>query len=1240
MRNSVPFACPSILFLSFLLLSQRTSLVRADPAVVPFQDCFDEPDNVQNKLQVSTVYAQVLEDADEVHYLNLTVIGTSPSEIVGVTNTSNSLATLFTSTSVLTLDAWNNASYFCHTLRPPSPLPAMAEGSTSYCPLPAGPFAFSATIPWGNNRELTSLNTRLRAVDPFGQELLCLDVTTTPLEPTPHSIYGRANIILWSTVGLTLAYWVVVGIARVSTAWNRGISRPGKGVWSRAQSAGFIIASAISGERLAASPALLRFCTPSMRDVIFHTQWCALLGMVAVQWPQFIYPLLTQASWSTLTYNVTLVPSAAQYRWHPLSVPSFSPPAEFEEQMADSLSPLFIDRSIHNTLFTLPLNATHGMSSFAYTLGVRPQDLFPTCLILFLGIIGGTVIASALLWFLDVVVTNLVQKFRGRDAGYAPGTINRLGTKSPAFGTAAESSTSPTVDEHKPLTNGFGTLSKSPSGNLGGGDRERGIGGHRWFPWLRFRSDIGSFHGNVLHGNLVRILVWFHLPVTVFSCYQMTMSKSIVSSGSIALAALSFVVFSILIPAHLVIRVTFTTTNKLYDETRTLLSLGPLYNHYRHGSQLFASLFFATNIAFGVTIGAGQKSGTAQAIVILVVEVISALVTSIWLPWGSGASMGLISFLFCVARIVIAVLLVILTPTISIGSGPGGWVAYGILMILALVYLALLIMLAVKLIEGAIRIFGGVGFDRSKSAMDAGILGACGLLGCGSKRRKDRGRNHGKHSSSGNSYKPPGHESSPSLIGPNGKPYARRNSDLSSYNPPAFLSNDPERASLNGPRFAGGSDSRKGSIHSQPPSFLRPEHANQPYREETDQDWWIENENRGGGAFIMGAWQPASGEMPMPSHPAHAPSTPSTLHQYGPQHPQRQANASASTSAPTPTGTSSSGFSRVGGGRSHIDAPFSIVHNANSSQPLPAPYNPSSSTQAFPSIGQAGSNMLAPPPSTSSPLAGQQPHRPAQTLTPQNHPPSSFYRHQHPSNSGAVFVADDDEPPLPLSTVRQAQTAAVASHVQPQQYEAEYGNLPPGAMQPAHVRTKSQTAIVEDAGYLYQGPNAIGGPNSASQSGLSARLQNPLRPLKLSGHRNASSGSTGSSPAHPPPSAPARFTLNAEGDDDDDDADSTAEDQQQKKKWYHLRKKRPHSSEGRTTTTTASNSASNISSNPLPLDSEFGGGVEGTATPQRSFVVVRKPAGSMGRLNQPANLPVAQQGSPTPRSKNSRPPTR
>jgi Transient receptor potential (TRP) ion channel len=98
--------------------------------------------------------------------------------------------------------------------------------------------------------------------------------------------------------------------------------------------------------------------------------------------------------------------------------------------------------------------------------------------------------------------------------------------------------------------------------------------------------------------------------------------------SSRVLAGLSFTGLSILIPALLVLRVTLTPTNKLYDETRTLLLFGPLYNH---GSAMFPSLLFVTKLAFGVTIGCGQGSGTAQAIIILVVEVISALVTSMWL---------------------------------------------------------------------------------------------------------------------------------------------------------------------------------------------------------------------------------------------------------------------------------------------------------------------------------------------------------------------------------------------------------------------------------------------------------------------------------------------------------------------------------------------------------------------------------------------------------------------------------
>ena len=338
--------------------------------------------------------------------------------------------------------------------------------------------------------------------------------------------------------------------------------------------------------------------------------------------------------------------------WNPLSTPIFQPPSNFSDQLSDRNSPLFIDTNVSNTLFTLPQNATSGISSFAYTVGLRPQDLFPVCLTLFLSIIAVTVVLSLFIWALQSTLTFIIHaRFNG------PPTTQYGPTRSPHYANKDS------------LDHGVASMQTAA-------DEERTHSSH--FPFnsskfnqsprklrFRLRPDFSSFHFTVLQGNLVRILMLFHLPVTIFSSYHLTIGHE-ATALSIAFAALSLVAFSIIIPILLIFRLFINSTSKLYDETWTLLALGPLYNQFRHGSQLFACIFFATSLGLGVTIGCGQKSGIAQAIIILLIEVTTALVTSIWLPWGHGASMGLISFLFCVARIVVAVLLVILTPTVSV----------------------------------------------------------------------------------------------------------------------------------------------------------------------------------------------------------------------------------------------------------------------------------------------------------------------------------------------------------------------------------------------------------------------------------------------------------------------------------------------------------------------------------------------------------------------------------------------
>lgn len=883
------------MFFSLLLSLSVLVGTLAQPAPLQYSDCFSDSSTDQ-KLSVSNVYAQYIPDPSGNAHINITLFGTTPQEIQEASNGSDAVATtLFTTTSMLTFDVWNNNSFFCSTLRPPSPLPNVS----SYCPFSPGPFALSSSIRLSKSYALATFDTRLRALDPFKHELLCLDLNTTILQPNSlDPVYGDAQIIFWCTVALAIAYWLLVGLARLASAWGRGSTRNGRGLWARVESAGFILASAISGERLATSPALMRFCTPSLRDIVFHTQWCAALAMVAVQWPAFIYPILSQTAWSTLSYNVTLTQGSADTRWNPLAVPAFTPPSDFADQVNDPNSVIYINSTAPNFLFQLPQDASYGIESFAYSVGLRPQDLFGICLSIFLAIVAATIVLSLAVWGLDWIASLIM------------GSINHTtppltGSRSPRYSSAS-----------KDMLDGIAQLQSS--------EENRSSSGHGLFrttsrfpgrPWWRLRSSFVSFHGSVLQGNLVRILILFHLPVTIFSCYQMTLDRSRASLASIILAAISFSVLSVLLPIALIVRLTFTNTTKLYDETWTLLSLGPLYNHYRHGSQLFACLLFATNLAFGVTIGCGQHSGTAQAIVILVVEVISALGTSVWLPWGHGASMGLISFLFCVARIVIAVLLVILTPIVSVGSGAAQWVAYAILFILGLIYLAFVLMLIVKLVEAVIRIFGGVGFHESRHVVDSGLLGVLGLVGCcssGRRHRRDRRRQ----------------EPQPATL-----PLKRPS--------PAFKDVTP--------------------TPSGPPSVLRPEHALQPYKEESDDET----------GFIMGAWQP----FPRPGY--------------------NQVDEQPSPEPPK------SGFTRVGGGRAHYDSPYAITSNSFRG-----------SNQTFRSSERnAGSSHL-----------------------------------QGPSY-------DYSPPPTPsISSATVAKQADVS--------------LPPGAMPPAHVRTKSQTAIIEDASAL------------------------------------------------------------------------------------------------------------------------------------------------------------------------------
>ena len=337
----------------------------------------------------------------------------------------------------------------------------------------------------------------------------------------------------------------------------------------------------------------------------------------------------------------------------------------------------------------------------------------------------------------------------------------------------------------------------------------------------------------------------------------------------------------------------------------------------------------------------------------------------------------------------------------SIGAGPAQWVAYAILFILGLIYLAFLLMLLVKILEAVLRVIGGIGFTRSRHVVDSGLLGTMGLMGCCGPRQA-------RHSRSG--YRP-AHNRQPSSLA------------LSRPAPPFKDSTPPS---------------------SGPPSVLRPEHAMQPYKEDSDDET----------GFIMAAWQP----FPAPAE----------------QQQQQQQHPPAAP-APTPK----SGFARVGGGRAHYDSPYAIA---------------SGSTQTFPSVE----------------------------------------RPRGPSSLANPSVAEDSPPPTP----------SVASAAR---------GLPPGAMPPAHVRTKSQTAIIENA------------PPLAAASAAAAVAA------------AAAGGASNGDAIGPPDRRHVRAETMVEG--------GGAGEQPKKKHWYNRKKNRRMSD-------------SDVAAAPAsPPPQETG----------RSFVVVRKP---------------------------------
>lgn len=477
---------------------------------------------------------------------------------------------------------------------------------------------------------------------------------------------------------------------------------------------GPMMVSALSGRGLVASPALLRFVTPGCWDIIYHLQFIVAIAMCHVQWPDFAYPFLRQAAWSTLLGNVTLTQSDHD-AVNPLATDALLPSGDLGSQMSNATSPLYMNASQPNILLNLQ-NNNDGIETYASMIGLHSNNVFGTCLGIWLILVAAIVVLSGIVWVIDSFFeAHEKAEQRKEQAGLplssSPG-LERTEEELKAW------------DKDKLVVDTAATPTTLTT-----------IAG--------WRSAMG-LHGKALHGNLIRALLLFHLPITIVSTYQFTLAKEH-STVSVALAALAFAFFSVLIPVYIITHIARTPVQKLYEHTGTLLAFGSAYHLYSPGSQLFYVVSFAHSLVLGVVVGAGQQSGSAQAIIILIVEVLAALASSLWLPWGEGAMMGPLSFMANVVRIISAILLVLLTSLVGLSFSARVWITYVVLLLQGIYIAGALMVILVKTTEALVRMIWKVRFDDGKTSIrTAGLGGAIRKI----KRRKLKSIHRRSNSSS------------------------------------------------------------------------------------------------------------------------------------------------------------------------------------------------------------------------------------------------------------------------------------------------------------------------------------------------------------------------------------------------------------------------------------------------------------------------------------------------------------
>ncbi|WAQ91185.1 hypothetical protein PtA15_14A66 [Puccinia triticina] len=581
-----------------LLLLLAALSASAEPLLKRFADCLGQHTPSLAPAEQRISFSQLWTQLDS-STLRISLLGQVDSQSSGYSPQTNFLGN---ETAVLNFQAFTNQSALCSAIRTPPTTNKTA--SDSGCPYGPGQLALGVQLPLSPHPDypFRTLNTQLQLLDTStpALTLACIQLDTSPYHP--HSIYF--SLLRWIPLAILLGYLLVCALARLWAAIiSEQLNREAQG--------------------LLRSGALLRFSTPGTRDIISHLQFIALLGLFNVQWPEFVYPILTQSAWTTLIFNSTIVRSrlSSDPPPDPLSTPSYDPPQAFVSQFDTPSSPLYLNRSLPNVLLNYG-DQQQGIPRWATTIGILPRDLFGVAMSLFAICAAAVALFSAISYLIALIAT-LVSSARLKHIHH-----HHHHQRDSGIFTSAD------TDDGRTCTSLFDSLSHAPP-----------VSSTQSVVWPQT-----GLHFALLQGNLLRLFI-------------------------------------------------LRSAEDRLDHPATILTLGPLYNTFDDRNVLFMGVRFASSFVVAVAIGAAQSHGIIQAVVLLIAELTETMLTSLWLPWGDGAAMAPLTFITSVTRIISAVILVVMTPTVSVGVIASGWLTYVVLLILGGVLCILVLVLGVKLVE-------------------------------------------------------------------------------------------------------------------------------------------------------------------------------------------------------------------------------------------------------------------------------------------------------------------------------------------------------------------------------------------------------------------------------------------------------------------------------------------------------------------------------------------------------------